>query len=58
MSKYQQRITKDGTGDFHALVVRIDRDGKENVCHGFGGYYKTRKGAERGCARYIAKMEG
>ena len=58
MSKYQPRITKDGTGEFYALVVRIDSDGEENVCHGFRGHYKTSKGADRACARFIAKMGG
>ena len=31
MSNYQARITKTADGSFYALIVRIDRDGEENV---------------------------
>lgn len=55
MSKYEPRITQDGTGEFYALVVRVDYDGSENVCHGFSGYYKTKKSALRYANQFIAK---
>lgn len=29
MSTYQPRIIQNGDGDFHALVVWVDRDGEE-----------------------------
>lgn len=56
MSKYEPRLSKDSSGDIYALVVRIDKDGSENVCHGFGKHYKTEKGALRGANKYIKKM--
>jgi len=56
MSKYEPRITKDGTGEFFALIVRIDRDGQENVIHGYNGrHFKTLKAAQRSTEKYIAK---
>ena len=56
MTKYQARIKKQETG-FFALVVRIDRDGEENVVNGFGRSFKTLSAAEKSSARYISKME-
>lgn len=56
-SKYEPRIS-GLEGDFYALVVRIDRDGEENVCHGFRGFYKTRQRAERAANKFIAKLAG
>lgn len=56
MSKYEPRISKQDN-EFYALVVRIDRDGEENVVHGFRGFYKTRKSAERFANRYINKLQ-
>ena len=57
MSKHETRVTGTDDNGFYALVVRIDRDGEEHVCHGFARHYKTRKAGERGAARYITKME-
>ena len=57
MSKHEPRITGTPENGFYALVVRIDRDGEENVCHGFAKHYGTRAGAERGARKYIAKLE-
>jgi hypothetical protein len=45
MSNYQARITKTADGSFYALIVRIDRDGEENVIHGYKGrHFATVKG--------------
>lgn len=55
MSKYEPRITKQDDS-FYALVVRIDRDGEENVLHGFSGFYKTEKSALRYANKFIAKL--
>lgn len=54
MSTYEPRIRKQDDS-FHALVVRIDYDGEENVVHGFGGFYKTKKAALRFANQFIAK---
>jgi hypothetical protein len=54
-SRHEARITETN-GSFYALVVRIDRDGQENVCHGFSGHYASRKNAEKAAAKFIAKL--
>lgn len=57
MSNYQARISKNADGEFYALVVRIDRDGQENVTHGYKGrHFATLKAAEKSTSVYIAKM--
>ena len=56
MSKHEPRITGNEDNGFFALVVRIDRDGEENVCRGFGKHYSTKKGAEKGAAGFINKI--
>ena len=57
MSKHEARITEDADGRFYALIVRIDRDGQENVIHGYTGrHFATRKNAERSTSKYIAAM--
>ena len=56
MSKHEARISEHTNG-FYALVVRIDRDGEENVIHGYKGRrFKTRQAAEKSTAKYIAKI--
>ena len=56
MSKYESRITKTN-GSFYALIVRIDRDGQENVIHGYKGrHFATAKAAEKSTATYITKI--
>lgn len=55
MSKYEPRISKQDDS-YYALVVRIDRDGQENVVHGFRGFYKTKKSALRYASKFIAKV--
>jgi hypothetical protein len=52
MSKYEARITSQGDR-FYALIVRIDRDGEENVINGFSRFYKTRRAAEYKTFQYI-----
>lgn len=55
MSNYQARITKTD-GSFYALIVRIDRDGEENVIHGYKGrHFATVKAAEKSTATYLAR---
>ena len=57
MSKYEARIYENANDSFYALVVRIDRDGYENVIHGYKGLcFKTRQAAEKSTAKYIAKI--
>lgn len=56
MSKYEARITKQADS-FYALIVRVDRDGEENVIHGYEGrFFKTMKAAQKSTSNYIAKM--
>jgi len=57
MSNYQPRITKNADGSFYALVVRIDRNGEENVIHGYNGrHFATITAAQKSTAAYIAKV--
>jgi len=57
MSNYQPRITRSADGDFYALIVRIDRDGQEQVIHGYKGrYFSTLKAAQKSVDGYISKM--
>ena len=57
MSDYKPAITKNNDGSYHALVVRIDCDGKPNVCRfPAGRHFKTLKGAEKFTAKHIAAM--
>jgi hypothetical protein len=56
MSNHEARISQNGTGEFYALIVRIDRDGEENVIHGYAGrHFKTEKAAVKSTTNYIAK---
>ena len=36
-TRYQARITATADGSFYALIVRVDRDGEEQVIHGYRG---------------------
>ena len=57
MSNYQARIRKTPDGSFYALIVRIDRDGQENVIHGYAGrHFTTMKAAEKSTSAYIAGL--
>lgn len=56
MSNYKANIRADGTGDYYAMIVRVDHDGSEQVIHGYKGrYFKTRKAAERSTANHMNK---
>ena len=56
MNNYQASITKNSDNTFYALVVRIDRDGQQNVIHGYKGrHFSTAKAAEKSTAAYISK---
>lgn len=53
---YQANI-REQDGSFYALIVRIDRDGEQQVIHGYKGrFFATRKAAEKSTAAYIAKI--
>lgn len=53
MSRYQSRITQQGTS-FYALIVRVDADGTETVIHGYKGrFFASRKAAEKSTAKFI-----
>ena len=56
MSKYISKISKNSDGSFYALVVRVDKDGEQNVSHGYKGrHFKTEKSARRSTEKHIAK---
>ena len=56
MSVYKAIITKNSEGSFHALVVRVDEDGRNNVINHYpGNHFKTEKGAIRSTSNYISK---
>ncbi len=55
MSRHEPRITGTEANGFYALIVRIDRDGQENVIHGYARHFATRKNAERSVQRYMQK---
>ena len=57
MSNYQARVTESADASFFALIVRIDRDGQENVLRSYKGrHFTTHKAAEKSTARHIAKI--
>lgn len=56
MSTYKAKISQQ-ENSFFALIVRIDRDGEENVIHGYNArHFASRKAAEKSTAAYIAKQ--
>jgi hypothetical protein len=55
MSKYEPRISEYKDGSCYALIVRIDRDGQENVIHGYARHFKSMAAAQKSAASYIAK---
>lgn len=51
-------ITKTSDGEFYALIVRVDKDGQENVIFGYKGrHFKTLRAAELSTAAYMSKMK-
>ena len=64
MSKHEARITKEATGSYYAVIVRIDKvaladqvaNPVENVIYGYEGrHFATRKNAERSTQNYMKK---
>jgi hypothetical protein len=54
MTRYAARIN---TATLYTMVVRIDRDGEEQVDFGFRPcHFASIKAAERSTARYIASL--
>lgn len=55
--KYQARITEHGEL-FHALIVRVDKEGEPTVLRGYPDrLFKTLKGAEKSTSNYINKLK-
>ena len=55
-SKHESRIHEQN-GSFYAIIVRLDKDGQENVLRGYKGrFFATKKAAEKSTAAYIAKI--
>lgn len=55
-NRYQTRITATADGSFYALIVRVDRDGEEQVIHGYRGrHFASLKAAQKSTAAHIAK---
>ena len=58
MSNHKAVITKPIDNQFYALIVRIDRDGQENVIHGYKGrHFKTLAAAQKSTSAYMGKMQ-
>jgi len=56
MTRYKAEITKDGSGDYYALIVSIDNDDNVSVIYGYKGrHFKTIKAAERSTANHMKK---
>lgn len=54
MSKYEPRVSGNVENGFYTLVVRIDKDGQENVIHGYKGrHFATREAGIKSATRYI-----
>jgi hypothetical protein len=54
---YESRITKNQDNSFYAIIVRIDKDGFENVIHGYKGrHFASEKAAIKSTSNYIAKV--
>lgn len=60
MANYKANIT-ESNGEFYALIVRLDNNGRggveEVVIRGYKGrHFKTHAAAEKSTASYIAKI--
>jgi leucyl-tRNA synthetase len=55
VSNHQPRFNKYADGSVYALIVRIDRDGQENVIHGYARHFKSLAAAQKSAAKYMAK---
>ena len=57
MSNHEARITGNIDNGFYALIVRIDRDGSENVIHGYKGrHFNSKAAALKSTLRYIKNL--
>jgi hypothetical protein len=56
-SYYAPAVRQNGEGgDWYALVVRVDKDGSNNVIHGYKGRtFATEAKAIKSCENYITK---
>ena len=55
---YKSAITKNKSGTFFALVVRVDSDGEEFVLRTYNGrHFKTEKAAIKSTQNHIAKLD-
>ena len=52
MTKYEARYYEQA-GAIYAIIVRIDRDGIENVIHGYSRWFKTMAAARKSTEAYI-----
>lgn len=58
MNRYIAKITKNASGDYFTLIVRLEKDGEENVINGYEGrHFKTKKAALLSTDNYIAKYD-
>ena len=56
MTTYRAEISKDGCGDFYAVIVSIDNDSNVSVIYGYKGrHFKTLKAAERSTDNHMKK---
>jgi len=56
MSQYQPRVSGNEKNGFYTLVVRIDKDGQENVLNGYKGrHFATREAGVKSANKYIQK---
>jgi len=55
MSRHEPRFTQHKDGSVYALIVRIDRDGQENVIHGYARHLSSLAAAQKSTAAYMAK---
>jgi hypothetical protein len=57
MSRHESRVTGTVENGFYALIVRIDKDGQENVIHGYKGRtFATREAGIKSTGKYMTKQ--
>jgi hypothetical protein len=57
MSKYEPKVTGTIENGFYTLVIRIDKDGQENVLTGYKGrHFSTREAGIKSAKKYITKQ--
>ena len=56
MSRHESRVSGSVENGFYSLIVRIDKDGQENVIHGYKGRtFATREAGLKSTAKYMTK---